>query len=482
MLLSFSFGFMRSFAIWALLILAACGEVKAPEPMADANVEPPVDTSDGIKSGTRLKVRWADFDGIKSFVSLFDTTRNEACMPRKFADGKTYCIPPAANVVFLDASCTMPIGFQPGSCLVPQTMYYVENDSLTCDNLPKKVYSRGAAISRTSYYNFSTRLGCVNTQVVNNGQLFAITEVPLTELVAMEEEPISAAPGRIQQRFLTSVDGARIFSSVYDTELEIEASLVQDASRGSARGVPPTTPIGDLFGDASCTQSRISSPRGCPLPKYARRNVPTCSFSGVVPQVFKVGVQANPSSIFTNSSGTCQMQTPSTTVNYYEVGTESLTLGTFTRSPTTEGTGRFRKIYYSDGTSKILDPSLFDTTRQTECAPTTLADGTMRCMPINTYSVDNYFSDAACNTPLRLVEVKNAPAPGCTLPPLPKYTTAINTMTCERQVSALGQPIVGTVYTLISGVCQPAPLPNSTLYSLNAVSLDDFSAATITNE
>ncbi len=481
MLLSFSFGFMRSFAIWALLIVAACGEVPAPEPMMDANVDPP-DTSDGIKSGTRLKVRWADFDGIKSFVSLFDTTRNEACMPRKFADGKTYCIPPAANVVFRDQDCTMPIGVQPRACSALQTLYYVENDPLTCDNLPKKIYSRGASISQPMIHQLIN--GVCRPSLVINSDLFLLgVEIPLTNLVALEEEPVSSSPGRMQQRFYASTDGARIFSSTYDTELAAEASMAQDASRGGAIGLPVAVGVGSLFGDASCTQRRIASKRGCPVPKYVRNTLRSCPAGGSTFEVLKVGAQASPSSLFTvNNLGTCGMENPDVTLNYFEVGTQAQTLGTFTRSPTTEGTGRFRKIYYSDGTSKILDPSLFDTLRQTECAPTTMKDGSLRCMPINTYSMSPYFTDSNCTSPIQVVEVPNTANPGCTLPPLPKYSTAFTSATCDRDVRALGQPIVGTLYTNQSGTCQAFTPATSTHYSVLPTSVEDFTAATISNE
>jgi hypothetical protein len=474
---------MRRFAIWALLILAACGEVKNEEPKADANVEPPVDTNDGIKSGTRLKVRWADFDGIKSFVSLFDSTRNEACSPRRFADGKTYCVPPAANVAFSDANCTMPIGVQSRSCNVAQTTYYVETDPLTCDNLPKKIYSRGAAISLSAYYSLSPQ-GC-NRTVPLLSDLYSLgAEIPLTELATLVEEPISATPGRIQQRFFTSGDGARVFSSTYDTQLEAEAYLSLDASRGSARGVPMAVSDSGpgLFGDAACSQSRIASRRGCPVPKYISRVGLGCNSGGTVPNIFKVGVQANPSSLFNRTGGTCMMQDPDTTQNYYEVSSEMQTLGTFTRSPVAEGTGRFRKIYNSDQTSKVLDPSLFDTLRQTECAATTLKDGSIRCLPINIYSMTTYFSDSACTTPVPVVVVPNNASPGCNLPPLPKYTTRKDSMTCELDVRMLGQPVAGTLYTNQPGVCQAAVLTTTTPYSVTQASLEDFTAATVANE
>jgi hypothetical protein len=473
---------MRRFAIWALLILAACGEVKNEEPKADANVEPPVDTNDGIKSGTRLKVRWADFDGIKTFVSLFDSTRNEACSPRRFADGKTYCAPAAASVVFRDNACTMPIGMQSISCSAAQTMYYVENDPLTCQNLPKKIHARGAQITQASYYQID-RGRCMPMPVGMN-QIFQLgAEVPLATLAAMEEEALSSTSARVQQRFFTSADGARVFSSHYDTELDVESFMSLDASRGGALGLPVAVNETGLYGDATCMQRRISSAVGCPVPKYLQRTVTSCPYGGTVQEILKVGIQANPSSLFSfNQSGVCQMATPAISLNYYEVGAQPMTLGTFTRSPTTEGTGRFRKIYLSDGTSKVLDPSLFDTLRQTECAPTTLVDGSIRCLPINIYTATPYFTDSACTAAIRVIEVPNSAPTGCGLPPKPKYATDVIPNTCERQALALGEPITAPLYRLLGGVCQAIALSGTTPHALNAVPLDDFAAATISND
>jgi hypothetical protein len=306
---------MRSFACLALVALMACGKVETPTP--DAPPDAPVENNDGLKSGTRLKIRWNVFDGAKTFAGLYDSTRQELCSPRKFADAKTYCVPTASVVAYRDAACTMPIGRQFRSCPSTPITYFTETDPMTCDSLPKRIFPRGAQLALPSFYVMSGS-ACSLVQDSTGYDLYALgPEIPLTEFATAEATP-STDPGRIQQRFFETADGARVFSTLYDNDLGVDCFFSLDVNRGSAKCVPSSVSLGSLFGDAGCTQQRVDFRKGCTVPKYATRYSRFCSFTGAVPDIYRTGnLVAN--TLFSGSPASCTAFTAATDRSYYDV-------------------------------------------------------------------------------------------------------------------------------------------------------------------
>ncbi len=90
-----------------LVLPAARDDSSSPTPPDDIPATPQEDN----RSGTRLKLMWDNFDGTKVFLrAIFDTLLDTPCVPHLWSDGNRYCTPPAGEVVYQDAACTMPLG------------------------------------------------------------------------------------------------------------------------------------------------------------------------------------------------------------------------------------------------------------------------------------------------------------------------------------------------------------------------------------
>jgi hypothetical protein len=474
---------MRSFAFLACSMLLACGKVET-QPQPDSGTDAPVENTDGLKSGTRLKIRWNVFDGTKSFAAVYDSARQETCTPRRFSDAKIYCTPtPTTNVVYRDAACTMPIGRQLISCPATPVNYFIETDPLTCDSLPVRIYPKAAQISLASYYTLSTT-GCAMTSSTGY-ELFALgPQIPLTEFVTVEAP--TTAEGKVQRRFYEASDGARMFAGVFDNELGSECFFVQDATKTSAKCVPSSVSASTYYGDAACTIPRAEFRTGCAVPKYATRPSAGlgCAFTSQVPAIHLTGPLLATLPLY--SGGRCTLTSPRPDHSYYPIGAELIEPGQLTRAPAAQGSGRYRPIHYASGGNLIRDTWLYDTARQAECSPTTMQDGTVRCLPVgNPYFRYDNFADAGCTMPLAVIRVPNAPAAGCTLPPLPVFatrtvTTQIPTCTSTVEVRPVGAAYTGTLYSGTPAACSPVILDNETAYALaSPTSLEDFPAALV---
>ncbi len=478
---------MRSFAIWVVLMAsAACGKVgNSPDP--DAQEPTPEDTG-GVKSGARLKARWHDFDGTKVLAGLLDSTRNELCAARKFTDAKTYCVPPAGSLVYRDAGCTMPLGYQPRSCPAVELSYFIETDPTACDNASaRKVYPRGAQVALASYYTMTNGV-CSGPIDSSNSDLFALAaEVPLTDFVTLEAE--EAPPvGRIQQRFSVGSDGSRIPRSLYDNELASDCTMVLEAGRTTARCLPTSTQLGTFFGDATCTSQRTAFRKGCTAPKHSARYERFCTGVAAIPSVFRNGALTTaPLFVQSGMVGQCTTTTAAATSSYYEVGA-AVELESVSRAQI-DGTGRYRRILTTSGTNSMRDGLLYDTVAQTECSVVTQQDGSVRCLPLNVYGVSSYYSDAACTVEQPVIIVPDQPATGCTLPALPGYTVALSLVTeptcaLTRNVRKVGELYTGTLYTKVGAAsCLALTLGVSKAYAVGAVgAIEDWPAATVVTD
>jgi hypothetical protein len=471
-------------------LTGACGKVDS-QPTPDAMVP---ENPDGLKSGTRLKIRWNDFDGTKVYAGLFDSVRQQQCTPRRFADNKTYCIPTTNTVVYRDAGCTMPIGRQFRTCPTTDYAFFTETDPLTCDNLPAKIFPRGAQLSLPTYYTLSyTSAGtttCTPSMVGTTTELYALgSEIPLTDFATLDEATPSTQ-GRVQQRYLESSDGARVLLGLFDSELGTECAITLDGARSGGKCVPRSVSVpSNLFSDAGCTQPRIPFRKGCQVPKVSAQPGKACFGSVTVPELYQTGV-ASALPLYNTTTGQCVASTAEAGLSYYSLTTTKIEPPAVTRAAAATSDQRLRRIYASSGGNQLLDSALYDTLRQTECVPLVLQDGSTKCLPITQYSQSfiTYYSDAACTVEQPVVLVPSVPAAGCTLPPLPTFTMRsfiVTTPTCTltREVRQVGALYSGTLYTKNAATCVPATLGTTNAYALGVVgSLDDWPTAMVVTD
>jgi hypothetical protein len=483
---------MRSFATLACLMLlacAACGKVDS-SPTPDAMLP---ENPDGLKSGSRLKLRWANFESTKVYAGLFDSMRQEQCTPRRFADDKTYCIPTTNTVVYRDAGCTMPIGRQFRTCPMTDYTFFTEADPLTCDNLPTKIFPRGAQLSLPTYYTLSyTSAGtttCFASTTGTTTELYALgSEIPLTDFATLDEVTPSVQ-GRVQQRYLESSDGARVLIGLFDSELGTECAITLDGARSGGKCVPRSVSVPSyLFGDAGCTLTRVPFRKGCQAPKASAQPGKACFGTPTVPELYQTGAVST-STLYSTLSGQCAASTAEAGLSYHSLTTTKIEPPAVTRAASATSDQRLRPIYATSGGNQLRDSTLYDSSLKTECTPTILDDGTVRCMPVSPLNYSLYYSDSACTQRLNLIVVPNSPAAGCSLPPLPltaTITSVVTTPTCTvtRDVRPLSTtPYTGSLYRSFLGPCLPEPLTGSTAYLLgDPMPLESFASASLSTE
>jgi hypothetical protein len=176
-------------------------------------------------------------------------------------------------------------------------------------------------------------------------------------------------------------------------------------------------------------------------------------------------------------------------LSYYSLTTTKIEPPAVTRATDATSDQRLRRIYASSGGNQLLDSVLYDSSLKTECTPTILQDGAIRCMPVSPLNYSVYYSDSACTQRLNLIVVPNSPAAGCTLPPLPltaTITSFVTTPTCTvtRDVRPLSTPYTGTLYGRnFLGQCLLEALTGRTAYLLgDPMPLESFPSATLSTD
>jgi hypothetical protein len=173
------------------------------------------------------------------------------------------------------------------------------------------------------------------------------------------------------------------------------------------------------FGDSSC-----KAPLGgtfnrppCP-PKFVKQTTEVC---GDAVGVYPVGPSVTPSQVFTGSPASCSPQTPSPSVQFFELLPE-LTYGDWVSATESIGatSARIQPRYLIGADGSQVRISWYDRSRDEPCEFHTASDGSERCLPtkpaLDTILMDAvvYYSDDACK-----VEVWG---PGvCKEPPDVKY-------------------------------------------------------------
>ncbi|HTL34538.1 MAG TPA: hypothetical protein VL326_15525 [Kofleriaceae bacterium] len=472
-------------ALLSLLVLAACtpsvaGQQDAPITILQDGTNGP-DPNDGARSGTRLKLTWYQLaDGTRQWDGFYDAQRKENCyIYDNWIDGKAYCTPDYdGSIVYSNATCTTKVAevYKNPTCPTQQPQpYTLEWNYTPCESQPAHLWTRGAKLTLASYYYKSSDGTCGGPYTTSTSyDYYAIgTEVKTSDIVQVVlGTPVGE--GRLLTRYWQSSDGMQRQAVVHDTAFG-------DTCYPGATGCQPTARYVSYEENATCTTPKLSIPKTCAVPKFAVYYPNNACYSDPG-KYYVLGALTAGAPLYYYNGTTCTTQTPSTTSNYYKMGS-ALTL-----SPTTEVIGtegqRIQLVHYTNPEGlNYRSSTLYDAQKGAECYPTKLPDGTIRCVVYGGY-VDTYYKDAMCTQTIDLVTLYTGGA-SCAIPTPPKYarkyiTPAPGSCTYNTAVYNVGGAYTTPVYEN-NGTCVVHPTADNKLYSLGSVvPLTDFITASIT--
>jgi hypothetical protein len=460
---------MKYPALALALAITGCGYDRpralsdASPPTTDAAPADAATPGPGLRSGTRLKLKWWDFSGTRIYRGAFDTGLGADCDPTRWASGMTYCTPPWGQVVYADAGCTSRLGVDTlSACFPTPSAYYAELDLTPClGSPPSHLFPRGQATALTQHYEKSADGTCAGPITMGGATYSTVgAEIPPASLAALTSV---LAPGsdRVRPSYWISADGAGLSGDNVDTTLGTVCGMIPDG--GGATCVPSdSTSFGD-YSDPGCAKPEIVGSNTCPLPAYAV-NYPrgACSHDPSQPTVYPKAASDNPpGTLYALNNGICAAETiPTTGLSFARTG-PALTLPDLALVADTVAGQALELMFYVDGNTRIrVEHYLWSTGSQSRCEPGVLDDGTIHCMPSRPAVVVSVHADAACtDTAVDVAEVDDdAPPCPATLTPTPAFAARFTAAACTTKIEPykIGAQRTGPLYLGSPGACQPA--------------------------
>jgi hypothetical protein len=432
-------------ALCLLLALAGCG----------TDVEP--------HSGSRLKLSWFVFDdGTRQWnrnVPFHDAARNEDCTAVKWADGNTYCTPPAVQIVFADPGCTQRLARNAGTYAVDWTWQ--------CNNwMNTQLYPVGPPVAQTDHWLQAADGSC---NLERNGTLFSLGDpIPTSDLVQLTTRV--AAGSRLHVQLQESADGMSIPLAMFDDAIGAACVAGEPAS---AQPCVPLLTSASGFADPACTLPTVIAPPGCADPYVG----PYDYGLGGCPQVYQLGPATQTATHYVSNQGTCQPQpfTPTAASVLYPA-TGEVQLLQLTREHDA-GPSRLQPVYQTVNGFRARDWNrLFDSTLGATCVSDTLADGTARCLPEVSSFIYNeqLYSDSQCSIPLSVAH-DFVLFPGCQAVQLDPSVYAFRG---PGDLVTVGDPYTGTAFRQMNGSCAAQPTAGTRTLGA-AVPVSTFAAATL---
>jgi hypothetical protein len=412
------------------------------------------DPLDGAKSGTRLKLRWADFNGTRQIFQVYDTALGANCLPWSATDGRVYCIPGSTEVVFTDATCTTPIGAFAAPCGThfSAPAFYGVYTATECDpaigiSRLDALYARGAVVSAPAsvFTNHSGLTPCGPATLDPSSQFFSLLPVPLAAMVELTPQH-RAGSGRFGQNLFVSSEGLALPTTISDPDF---GACRPVSTNGTTSTSCLPTLVANEFAESTCSTPATRVNAQCPSPSFAAVYDPTCAVETW--HAVRVGPSVAPTSVF-EVAYMCQAWTSPASGDWYAT-TGPATVGTLGRRADTTGHD-LEVMHLYEGDSRFRDGTLYDTAHRVECRITGVGDGTFGCLP-NVASPVLYYTDPGCQTPILVFDRDPNPA-GCNDAPVPTFTTssvAIDQCSSLAELRPVLGPYPGTLYDHRSARC-----------------------------
>lgn len=435
-----------------LVLLVACGRVGFDPRGADGglggdgSVEPP-------SSGTRLKVKWVELDGVRLPGGIYDSELGKDCTPLPTLEGFR-CIPllSLAIVGYTDAACTQPIGISfDRDCPTLSADYFLEiAPAGSCDIEIGGVYERAGSLGPGNVYVSFDGQSCMGP--VEFPERIALGDVvPLADLAPIDLGTPTGGD-RLRVRYFDSPDGFHLPANVHDSSLGADCFPQTVGSRE----VCAPQPMSSVYTDAACTMPIGIDDAGCPPSGYIEVRENHC-FEGERRYFERGAMMAVPAQKYNLAGGSCQ-PAGNVGIDAFALGPE-VSVAEITRTVGTSG-GRIVPIT-GPGALGIYD-GWYDTILGAECYPQETPTG-FSCVPSNT-ATNIYYTNASCTNRVDVIETDASCG-------VPRFATVRDGCGVMLSVHEVGAMVTGNLYEDLGAGCMLASFTGEAFFAGPQVSL-----------
>lgn len=351
--------------------------------------------------GSRLKARWLEAGGQRSFPGWYDSQLKTECSFATAADGEVRCLPLGYSLgtsptEWADPACTIPAVVVTRPSCEPR-MFVRRIDTSNPCQVRERVYRLGARITQASTY-WRPESACEPGGHLADAAVFRVgEELPVSMFVKASKvtAPAVGANDPVRLVLIEAEDGAKESWGWQHVGANADCALWTLAD-GKLHCVPSPAPVSSVtFSDQACMQGAAFFTPACgPAPAFVRRPTPnacpeTSTVSAIGPRLETVNRAQN---------GACTPAQPPAGTQYHTVGAE-VSPGMFPvfEFMNTGADGLQRRSLIAPG-GRAIGSNWFDANRQEACFPTQIGDR-QRCAPSTTLFGFDY-ADAQCTRPV----------------------------------------------------------------------------------
>jgi hypothetical protein len=381
-----------------------------------------------VTSGSRLREQfWQSEEGTELTSGWWDSDLGVTCAPQVAADGITRCLPGAmvgfataavapggvgvGLLTYVDAACTQRLKSWEAGCDAPA--YTQLTEFTDCGATVTRVHEVTGLVTTRTPYLWNETEGTCTAQSYDRDMTYLRVgdEVPPTAFVALSAGGAYGS-GQLRERLWEGEDGSRLPRDLYDTTFDV-ACDVWPAADGASRCLPRGVNLFQ-FADPACqvpVATEIRADPACALgsPGYGRRAEAAETQSGVIVHVYDLAPAVEGGTSYALTGEVCEEAglPPGMDATFFRYPVEAeIPAGSFVgiSLEVEAGTARLRRMLQVGGDGFSWPTiMLWDDALQLQCRPTTLADGSVRCVPGSGIFVrDEYFTDDECTAATRV--------------------------------------------------------------------------------
>lgn len=422
------------------------------------------------RSGTRLRARLWEADGVSILRDWRDSALNLFCRFARASDGAMRCLPVDSQFVseYADPNCTAP-QVRPGSQLRPEPFVVRVAEQPCPSGHVLEYFELGAErVDPTGFRLEGDR--CVAVQNPGYPRVFELVPVDPSRFARATETRESH--NELDLSLLVSDDGARQPVDLYDHRRDARCTILHN--RSNRVDFDTHCAVNETFGALSSFSSATCSGRAAWGPTHVDgscREPGFCLFDEARVMAcdpnYSVWTLGPATTAYSRGpGGTCTALGPLPGIAIHAALTEIPLTDLPAVRVSTLGLGRLRALIVTpSGTTLPLTPSdlggaFWDSGLQTRCTPTVFADGMTRCVPDQVRgSYASTFADALCTQRLAVR------GPCDTLGIVTDLENADGTIGTAQAVYRIGERFVGAqTYIRSNGACVPTPNPPSELW------------------
>lgn len=453
------------------------------------------------RSGSRLRARLAEVDGVALFLGWHDRNLDIDCTFELADDGVTRCLPSGSGLApidgyYADSSCSLPVTSVPASSGCPSARLAVGSSSSgSCE---QSVWSVGAPMASGGLVYTRGSSGACGLITSPPANIASLTPMAASAFVGAKPSARTSRGPDLAMRWLVADDGSVQADALFDTVRNVRCGptivpgsfFVDFPGRCAPQDLAWVI---DTYVDPACTKlaalSEYTPGTGCQPPPVAVVDDPgtgspydTTLCSPPAPWLAEIGPVAS-STLYGNNYGgsACTAQTGGGSTLSYQVGARIDIATLPSLAPRDDGSGRVRAhtLTSSVGTP-LFASTLFDTQLGATCLPTQGEDAIWRCMPSEAPGT-LFYADAGCSA--ALLQYRH----GCAPPELVESTVSLG-VACSAEYGTIifrtgARETPTTVYSGSPGYCNASAASGEyDYYAATVVDPSTFEAMTLVTE